>query len=230
MRQRSIRFSIALLLGSLAAVPLTAQDARTHFPLDHRAPVGVAGRWNVIAQRGIHGFPQPFEVSLPTQGRVTFFDGSTPEGVAVDAPAQARLPVGHVCRVKISDLPEFPGVELYPTIEMLDRLHAPPELAGEFAVPIQLTAEEIEAVLQDRMVTKVIYLERQDLPRPNAQEGDVHISDLLPSANLLESATQRGRPVAILRLGGRTPGRGTPDELVQPFVPVEVIHSPGAQP
>jgi hypothetical protein len=230
MRQCSIRLSLAILLGSVAAVPTAAQDSDGHFPLDHRAPVGVAARWNVIAQRGIYGFPQPTEVSLPTQGRVTFFDGSTPEGVTVDAPAKARLMVGHTCRVKISDMPEFPGVELYPTIELLDRLHAPPELAGEFAVPVALTGEEIEAVLQDRMVTKVIYLERQDLPRPNPQTSSVHVTDVLPSVNLLQSATQMGRPVAILRLGGRTPAPNAPDELLQPFAPVEVIPSPSAQP
>jgi len=131
--------------------------------------------------------------------------------------------VGHTCRVKISDMPEFPGVELYPTIELLDRLHAPPALAEDFAVPIELTAEEIEAVLQDRMVTKVIYLERQDLPRPNPEGPGVHITSVLPTVNLLESASQMGRPVAILRLGGRTPLSNSPDELVQPFAPVEVI-------
>ena len=230
MRHCFKTLSLAVVLGGLTAVPAAAQDARMHFPLDHRAPVGVAGQWNVIAQRGIFGFPQPIEVSLPSAGRVTFFDGSTPEGVSVAAPAQARLAVGRVCRVKISDLPEFPGVELYPTIELLDRLHAPPEMASEFAVPIQLTLEEIEAVLQDRMVTKVVYLERQDLPRPHPHEDAVQVSDLLPSANLLESATLRGRPIAILRLGGRTPVPGAPDDLAHPFAPVEVIHSPSAQP
>jgi hypothetical protein len=230
MRQYSIGLSVAILLGSVAAMPAAGQDSPVHFPLDDRAPVGIAARWNVIAQRGIYGFPQPIEVSLPSQGRVTFVERSTLEGVTVDAPAKARLMVGHTCRVKISDMPEFPGVELYPTIELLDRLHAPPQLAGEFAVPVELTAEEIEAVLHDRMVTKVIYLERQDLPRPNPQEAGVHITDFVPSVNLLQSATQMGHPVAILRIGGRTPAPNAPDDLLPPFAPVEVISSPSAQP
>jgi hypothetical protein len=229
MRQCSIRLSIALL-ASAAAVSAGAQDSQTHVPLDHRAPVGVAARWNVIAQRGVYGFPQPIEVSLPTLGRVTFAGGASPDGVAVDAPARARMIVGHTCRIRISDMPEFPGVALYPTIELLDRLHAPPDLADEFAVPIELTVEEIESVLQDRMVTKVIYLERQDLPRPNPEEPGVHVESLAPTVNLLDSAWQRGRPVAIVRLGGRTPVSNSREELLQPFSPVEVIPARSAQP
>lgn len=213
-----------LLLAALAAIsPAAAQEPSSHFPLDHRVPVGKAGRWNVIAQRGMYGHKQNVAVTVTGGARVTFFDGATPGGVSAESPAQARLMVGHAYRLKISDMPEFPGVELYPTVELVDRLHPPAEREAEFAVPMELTSEEIESVLRDRMVTKVVYMERQDLPRPTAQPSGVPITELPAHVNLLESAWQMGRPVAILRIGGRTRVTHGMDDLLQPAPPVELV-------
>lgn len=220
-----------LLLAAVAAIsPADAQERPSHFPLDHRVPVGKAGHWNVIAQRGMYGHKQHVEVTVPGGARVTFFDSATPGGVSAESPAQARLLVGHAYRLKISDMPEYPGVELYPTVELVDRLHAPADREQEFAVPIELTAEEIESVLQDRMVTKVVYMERQDLPRPQAQPAGVPITELPSHVNLLESAWQMGRPVAILRVGGRTPLHNGPDDRLHPAPPVELVPARSATP
>jgi hypothetical protein len=73
------------------------------------------------------------------------------------------------------------------------------------------------------MVTKVVYMERQDLPRPTAQPSGVPITELPAHVNLLESAWQMGRPVAILRIGGRTRVTHGMDDLLQPAPPVELV-------
>lgn len=145
--------------------PAAAQDRNGFVPLDHRVPEGVAGRWAVIAKPGLHCYLQPVQLRLPAAGNVTFFDGIAPQGVQRPAPAQARMGVGGVFRVKLSEIEGYPGLELYPSIEVLDRLHPPASLVDEYPIPVEITAAEIEAVLSDRMVTKVIYLQRQDLPR-----------------------------------------------------------------
>jgi hypothetical protein len=199
----------AVLCGLLLASVAQAQQPRLHFPLDHRVPVGKAAHWNVLARPSIHGYPQPVRISVPGTAKVTFFNGQQPEGITVDAPGQVPLPVGYAYRVRISELSGYPGVELYPTVEVLDRLHPPANLVDEYPIPIELTDDEIEAVLNDRMVTKVVYLERQDLPRPPHRRAAVSLSELSPAANLLQAATHQGRPMAILRIGGRTL---TPDE------------------
>jgi hypothetical protein len=211
------------LAGWICVVAVSSANAQgRHFPLDHREPVGKNARWNVLARPDIYGYPQPVRISIPGAGRVTFYDGTNPEGVTVDAPGQAKLLCGHAYRVRISDMPDFPGVELWPTIEVVDRLHPPSNLVDEYPIPIDITADEIAAVAQDRMVTKVIYLERQDLPRINYRGPDMGVTDLLPRSNLIEDATLRGRPVAILRLGGRTPAPNAPDDLRLPVAPVQV--------
>jgi hypothetical protein len=213
------------LSGLLASAVANADPPRGFYPLDHRAPTGQVAHFGVLARPSIHAYPQPVKVTVPGSAKITFFDGNRPGGVTVDAPGQAKLPVGYAYRVKISDLSEYPGVQLYPTIEVLDRLHPPADQIDNFPIPIELTAEEIEAVLQERMVTKVVYLERQDLPRPPHRRAAVNTSDVPPTVNLLESAYHMGRPVAILRLGGRTLADGERGELSFPPVPLQVTQA-----
>ncbi len=215
--------STLTLTGLLCIVGVSSAAAQSrHYPLDHRVPVGKNAHWNVLARPDIHGYPQPVRIMVPGEGRVTFFDGTNPQGITVAAPGEAKLLCGYAYRVRISDMPEFPGMELWPTIEVLDRLHPPSHLVDEYPIPIEITAEEIAAVAQDRMVTKIIYLERQDLPRPNYLGPELRITDLLPSSNLVEDAGLRGRPMAILRMGGRTPAPNSPDDLRLPVAPVQV--------
>lgn len=195
--------SVTLFSLTWLSTPGLAQDR--HFPLHHRQPTGMAGEWSLIAQPQGYWYAQPVDVVLPSSGNVTFFQGSPGRQVAKASPATVGMMVGRVYRVKISNLPEFPGAELYPTIELLDRLHPPGEQVDAYSIPIEITAEEIEIVLQDRMVTKVIYLEQPDLAAPFVQEDQIRIEDLPVSENLLKAADERGRPMAILRIGGRIP-------------------------
>jgi hypothetical protein len=208
----------------IASTASAQQKPRGAFPLDHRVPAGKVAHWNVLANPCIHAYPQPVRISVPGTAKVTFFDGVHPAGVTVDAPGQAKLPVGYAYRVKITDLSGHPGVELYPTVEVLDRLHPPADQIDQFPIPIELTEEEIAAVLADRMVTKVVYLERQDLPRPAYRRSKVSLSEVAPQVNLLESAANMGRPVAILRFGGRTLTPAEQGELPAP-VPLQVTQA-----
>lgn len=207
---------IVILLGCVLTSSAMAQSPG-HFPLDHTVPPGVLSHFHSIAEPGLYNSPQPVRVTLPGEGRVTFLgidEESRP------APAQATLLVGHVYRIRISDLPGMPGVELYPTIELVHRLHPPVELLDEFPVPIDITEDEIASVLGDQMVTKVIYLERPDLAAPQPQENGPRVTDLRPADNLIETATRLGRPVVILRMGGRIPLSNSPETWPEDTAPV----------
>jgi len=205
----------------LSASSLMAQEARTL--LDHRAPTGVAGRWSALTRPGVAGLPQPVRISLPGSGTVTFFDGAPTRGVAVSSPALAGMGVGYVYRVRIADMPEFPGVELFPTIELLDRLHPPEGKELEFPVPIQITEEEIETVMRDQMVTKVVYLEQPNLAFPVTQQNGARIENLPPTENLLHAADLRGRPMAIVRIGGRIPDPQSPKDEFFCQSPLQIL-------
>ncbi len=152
---------------------------------------------------------QPVRVDIAGQkGLVSFYTGFDATATALAAPATAALRVGSIYRLKISDLADFPGVELYPTVELIDRLHPPRGREIEFAVPITLTAEEISSALEGRLVTKVIYLEQPDRAAPVGNATAARTLAVQPRENALAVADEAGRPMVIVRLGGRLPDAG----------------------
>lgn len=219
-----------LRLGLVAAVllswvpPTSAQapvGRNVYSPLSARMPTGMVARWS--AQAGRSGSPrmiyfQPIEVRLVNTGpggggRVTWYSALqangnrvAPQGiVTAAAPHSAGLLVGGTYRVGISDMPDFPGVSIYPTIEVLDRLHPPSNRQYEFPVPVELTGEDIRLALQGHLVTRVVYLEEPRLSAGNEQTRPMMVRDLDPRRNVLAEADRAGRPMVILRLGSRRP-------------------------
>lgn len=208
-----------------AIAQVTGRSAPGHQPLDHNAPPGVAGRWARIVGRSTPGYLQPIRVHLPTKGTITFYQSpsnaaQSAQEISARAPALARVAVGAVYRIRIADMPEYPGQMFYPSLEIIDRLHPPAGKADQFPVPIRFTAEEIEQASRGRMVTKIVYLEQPQLA--SGHESPVPTETIPPHRNLLTAADRRGRPMAIIRLGGRQPsersgsaffGRGGPVQL-----------------
>ena len=211
MRSPALTALALLALTSLTSVQAQERSGK-YYPLDHRKPVGEAGRWQAVIQPGIQHYVQPVQIKLPTTGEVSFYQGGS-QAPAQEAPAQAGMQVGYAYRVKIANIPEHPGLEIYPTIELLGRLHPPTELKDKYPVPVEITDEEIEAVMNDQMVTKVIYLEQPQLAQPTRQvDGKMHTESLDTEVNLLQAADQRGRPIAILRIGGRIPDTNSSED------------------
>ncbi|HEY2251703.1 MAG TPA: hypothetical protein VGH74_11605 [Planctomycetaceae bacterium] len=205
-----------------------------YFALDQSAAPGVAGKFAGV-QRGFIPVMQFVKVELPNStgegsgGQVDFYTNAQGESAAAASPAIAALRVGSVYRLKISDMPDFPGAELYPTIELIDRLHPPRGREVEFAIPITLTAEEIAMALEGRLVTKVIYLEQPDRAAPvrNTNAARNRLAD--PRENLLAVADEAGRPMVIVRLGGRLPDAAASESGFFGFgEPVQVLERPAS--
>ncbi|MEZ6064269.1 MAG: hypothetical protein R3B90_00845 [Planctomycetaceae bacterium] len=221
----------ALFLSLGAAASLHAQGhpfslpptPGRYSPLDHREQMGQVGQWQLIAKPSLYGYYQPVRIEVPTQGLVSFYTPDSPQPVLSQAPAQASMLVGGVYRFRVTGLPEYPGLEIYPTVEVLDRLH-PTGQEQAFPIPVTITPEEIEAVIREQMVTKVIYLERPQLA--SALEVDrtgLVTYDVPASSNLIDTADQLGRPMAILRIGGRQPDPMNPhDELLRGALPLQI--------
>jgi uncharacterized repeat protein (TIGR01451 family) len=226
---RPAGFVSTLLLAaihlSLFPTRSAAQEGR-YVPFDQNAPPGRIGLWVGQVGRGLGGVLQPVQIVLPSKGAVTVYNGGPETAVNLGSPAQFSVGVGFIYRLRISGMPEFPGVELYPTIETIDRLHPPPGRAQEFPVPVHFSADEIETALSGRLVTRVIYLEQPQL----AVTGDLTQAMLNrflpPDRNLLIEADRSGRPMILVRLGGRTPDESPADseffERPAPFKLAEV--------
>jgi len=219
---------LALLAGWTTTAHAQSTSRGRYFPLDQSTPPGVAGQWSAI-RPGFAMVMQPVRVELVGQGgQVGVYTGPDAPPALLPAPAVVALRVGSTYRLKISDMADFPGVELYPTVEMLDCLHPPRGREVEFAIPIVLTADEIASALDGRLVTKVIYLEQPDRAAPVRNTTAARNRLAHPRENVLALADEAGRPMAIIRLGGRLPDAGAPGPgFFGNCAPVLFIEQPG---
>lgn len=150
--------------------------------------------------------PPPLNVrfSGPTGMRVTFYDGvSQPRAIA--APLRCVFRPGYVFRIKISDMKEFPGVELFPTLEVRGSLNGGGKLdPNDFPATIRFTEDEVARVRDGALVTKVVFLERQDRAAPVATSANMPLEyKIPPDQDLLMAASQYGTPLVIIRIGQR---------------------------
>lgn len=252
-RQSGLPRGMAWALVSLAAIwglnraealgqayPNASVGQRYYQPLNQNMPAGVNAYWSGALGKATPPYFQPVRVDLPTTGRVTVYHGPTHTPYEVENSRPFAFLVGHTYRIRIAGMPEHPGVELYPTVEVLDRLHPPPGQELNFPIPLQFTEQEIDAALSGRLVTKVVFLEQPNLAPPREQESTIPTPEFPPSVNILAEADRVGRPMAILRLGSRVPwagedntwfyGPGAPVYIPQPPKSDDVLPEPTPSP
>ena len=93
--------------------------------------------------------------------------------------------------------------------------------------------EELELAIGGKFVTRVIYLEPPDNAFPNQKFSDQQkYFDVRAGEDPLEIANRLGRPMAILRIGGRLPEPEGPSESFlfysPPLFPYQRLSSVGA--
>ena len=119
---------------------------------------------------------------------------------------QAGLLVGQVYRFRVSGILYSEGVELFPTLEMVDRTYPPPGLATSYPIPINLDEDDLAAAMDGQLVTRVIFLEdpQTAIPMEQGPTGPIAI-DIPEYQDPLRLADLHGRVVAILRMGSMSP-------------------------
>src|SRR5262245_7518359 len=159
--------------------------------------------------------------SGPQGMHVAFYQGQAPVRDYA-APAVAGLRPGYVYRFRIQGMTDYPGVALYPSLEVRGSLELPPNMsAADYPAPITFTENDIRRALAGALVTKVIYLEHPDRAIPTAtRPGEALEADVPSYRDLLDEARARGRPVAVLRLGERT---YDPSELAAQSTPGTIL-------
>ncbi len=157
------------------------------------------GAFQPVAIRG----PEGLKVALAQDGM--FLDN-------IPAPVTTAMMVGATYRFRVANIPFRPGAEVYPTVEVIDRLYAPQGREHRFPIPIVLTRDDIELALQGALVTRVIYLEDSEIAAPiQAHPDQQTVTNVTADENALQTADQLGRPVAILRIGSRVPSADATD-------------------
>lgn len=201
----------AWFMGMAAAVQ--AQGPGVHYLHHGAVPPGAIG--GLRLQRGgpLPGYFQPVQINAPEGTTISMaVDGAF--SAPSMAPVSVAMLIAPVYRIRISNIPFFEGQEVFPTIEVIDRLYSPPGEARRFPIPIDITQEDLELALEGKFVTRVVYLEDPSRALPVVEHPDRrNWFDAGPGVNPLEEADRWGRPVAILRMGARVPDdRDAPDE------------------
>ncbi|HEV3167498.1 MAG TPA: hypothetical protein VGZ22_26050, partial [Isosphaeraceae bacterium] len=197
---------------AFASPAARAQEAPATVTGMPAAPAGVAS---------VASDPAAAVATLPSEVQVIKF--RVPEGVTVEVlgpppeplqPGEARtgamfgFRVGVGYRLRLGNLPERPGVQLYPVVEVVGHLHRPAEVDPlKFPIRVALTDLDLEDVVdRGRLVTHVVYIEDPEQALPIAVPKDqIPVVTLTPAEEPLRVATALGRAMAILRLGRRVP-------------------------
>lgn len=235
MMPRRFRICHGLLLtiavSGLGATTASAQQTHSghgrHYVYDQFVPPGVAGQMQAIAGTIRPTVPQQVKLVLPGDGAVTVYDGALNRPVSTAAPAQFAMLVGHMYRFEVSGLADYPHTTFYPSVELVGELHPPPGQAERFPIEIELLDEEFRWVMRGQMVTKVVYLEQADRVPLQNLSGAPRVIDVERGRNAVAEADALGRPIAIVRLGGRTPDPNQFDpQFWGPLPPVRLVTPP----
>jgi hypothetical protein len=142
--------------------------------------------------------PDGMQVRWSVSGRDTF------DSEPLVVPGRNNFAQNAIYRLKLTNVPERPGVELYPTLEVAPTMPQSEAFLDHSTIPVQLSEEDFDQVLAGNYVTKVIYI-----PDPEFQElaiADVETlvsTRLDPGVDPVVEADRRGTILAILRLGNK---------------------------
>jgi uncharacterized repeat protein (TIGR01451 family) len=178
--------------------------------------------------------------------QVVRFQGPPGLNIEVLAPAPVPVPIGDGAgiitvglrrgvgyRLRVTGIVERPMAELYPVVEIVGHLHRPEGIdPGKYPIRIAFTQDDMDdAVDRGRLVTKVIYLEDPDQAIPlKLHKDEVSVLTLNPTEPPLRVASALGRPVAIVRLGGRRPTGEEIQGAVAGDIGLDWVESIGSRP
>jgi uncharacterized repeat protein (TIGR01451 family) len=163
---------------------------------------GVVGQQQAYRIPNGQGYWQPVELSSSSGALVSL--NLAGRFVPAQSRVNAALMVGGVYTYRVTNIPEQPGAELYPTVEVIHRLYPPDGLAARFPIQVDLTLADLESALDGNFVVKVVYLEDPEASQTLTRDGlNQPTFELAPGSDLLSTADLMGRPVAIVRIGSR---------------------------
>ncbi|MCE9605747.1 MAG: hypothetical protein K8U03_12705 [Planctomycetia bacterium] len=190
----------------VAASVAQAQQPAAHYQFQTQNPPGAVAAARLQRGGPVVGYFQPVEMTGPKGVLISLADqGGWTE--PTEGAVFAGMQIGTPYRIKLSNLPEqFRNLECYPTIEIIDRTYAPVGMERRFPIPVIFNEDDLRLATDGLLVTRVVYIEDPKQALPGTQQpGEQLWHDAGAKANPLEVADRLGRPVAIVRLGGRTP-------------------------
>jgi len=204
---RQILFSS---IAAIAAVILLsdfsdAQQSNRRYRYDSTMPPGAVGQMQLMRRSAMRGHVQPVQLLAPEGSKISVFDGGAFHDLGSSKVTVGML-IGQTYRIKVTQIPGKPGLEVFPSVEVINRLYPPPGLQLKFPIQIDLAEHDLTTAAGGSIVTRVVYLENPEDAMPARQLRDEQpYFDVSPGNDPLKVAQQLGRPMAIVRCGTITP-------------------------
>jgi hypothetical protein len=186
--------------GAVAAVGALHGPDHPRFPVQRTQvrflqPSGMKVSWYTVQADGKPGYS---ENAIEVPGRYNFLQAA-------------------IYRLKLSNIAGQPGLELYPTLEVVPANPRTEEFLAHSPVPIAFSREDFRQVAAGNYLVKVIYLPRREFQdQAVLAPGEVVSTQLEPGADPIAEALRRGDILAVLRVGAidqeapNTPALGAP--------------------
>lgn len=216
-----MRTFLQFTTGAILAVilwPITSsgQSMTGHWLESSDAAPGAIGRRRLLQGEPQSQEPQPVRIVVP-EGAIVETPDDPPSQESwfqlgpSSEPKRSQLllgiELGQAYRVRIRGIPGLDNSELYPSVELLDRLTPPVGKELDFPIPLELTQQELRDAAAGNFVIKVIYIEDPKAPL----QGGATKNDILPYFEVMKHedplhlASVLGRPVAMVRVGAVHP-------------------------
>ena len=225
-RERVARLAVMVLFVSLlASSRLAAQNSNVHYRYQGNEPPGAIGSWQLMRGGPLPGYFQPVEIRAPAGG-LDLAGGGRKFRQSIKTPFRVGLLIAPVYRLRVTNIPLHEGEEVYPD----DRGDRSPLSAGRPGHSVSDTdrADARRLGAGSRRATTSHAWCTWKIPStccpPGRRCKEQNWFDAGPGTNPVEVADRLGRPMAIIRLGGRVPdGRTGPD--CQFLVRLPTVHS-----
>ena len=125
-----------------------------------------------------------------------------------------------IYRLKLSNIPGRPGIDLYPTLEIAPVTPRTDAFLAHAPIPVQFTEEDFDQVTSGNFVTKVIFF-----PDPEFQElaiagvEELVSTRLDPGCDPIAEADRRGSILAIVRIGNKDLQPQNRGEFIEQVIP-----------
>lgn len=172
--------------------------------------------------------PSGMRVSWFTQGP----DGKPAFSTTpLETPARYNFAQAAIYRLRLSNIEGRPGLEVYPTMEVVPSNPKTEAFLSHSSVPVEFTTEDFKQIADGNYVVKVIYL-----PDPQYQDvagtgtDEILSTRLEPGADPIQEALRRGSILLVIRMGNvdqeapntpplNAPATNAAPPMMPPFTP-----------
>jgi len=119
----------------------------------------------------------------------------------LDVPGRYNFAQAAVYRLKVANIPGRPGVEIFPTIEVVPGNAKTDAFLSHNVVPVEFTDEDFDQINTGHYLTKVVYLPDAQYMSMTGGAEELSSTRLEPGIDPLCEAQRRGSVLLVVRVG-----------------------------